>query len=319
MKKRGSKHTEARHGTHDDEHHNDNDEYEENENENQENEDENQENEDENQENEDADHERVRDKQGKSRAGTKKRPRNPSPSESEHEDHTRKSTRTKVVRVEETGPREEERMEEIVKVGPPKGKSSMMLFDSDSNSTGRHPTTSTHPFLPRFLRDDDDRPVPPSRSSTSKSNAHPAASSHPSTSKSKGHHSAPPRLILPRSIGNDDDDDPPSRPLRPPHSTSRVNAAPAASNTPAPVPNDQPTTSNAQALRPVSDPQRSPPLTKATRVYGGRKKHRGPSPPPLPPNFPAPSSPIRLGEARRPDSRFTKRPDIAGASFCKTA
>ena len=90
-----------------------------------------------------------RSRKTKSQAGTKKRPRNPTASEGEDEDtHRKKNTRTKVVRIEETEPAEHERMDEVVKVGPPKGKPSIPLTrHSVSYSTGCDSTTSTRPSL----------------------------------------------------------------------------------------------------------------------------------------------------------------------------
>ena len=80
-----------------------------------------------------------RNAKGKSRAGTKKRPRNQAASESEQEEgHKRRSTRMKTVRMENGDYAEDERTEEIVKVGPPKGKSSISFRDLVSLYRSHH-------------------------------------------------------------------------------------------------------------------------------------------------------------------------------------
>lgn len=91
---------------------------------------------------------------GKSQAGTKKRPRDQTVSESECEDgHKRQGMRTKTVRMEEIGPVEEERTEERVRVGPPKGNFPILSRYLASDSTAYcylHmplPSSFSHPFI----------------------------------------------------------------------------------------------------------------------------------------------------------------------------
>ena len=93
---------------------------------------------------------------GKSRAETKKRPRDRTASESEREDsHRRQSARTRTVRMEEVRPTEEERTEErteeSVKVGPPKGKFPNPFREFTSNSAEYRPPLCTHSSPPRPL------------------------------------------------------------------------------------------------------------------------------------------------------------------------